>query len=168
MGNSKFSLRSVLSRDYVSIAFRPRCLAYLLCAAFCLCASVMHASAWSNCSVKDDDSSKGKGCPGVFKKTETSLQEPRYEMLGPYFLDKYTGDVYYINMRWSTVQRVLLKRERVDTDIVPSSGCVNYQMIIVDDGMKNYYLVNLHSGDLWYVTRKSGARYVSVVQGDEN
>ncbi|MCM1178607.1 MAG: hypothetical protein NC335_12855 [Bacteroides sp.] len=96
------------------------------------------------------------------RKCETSLGLPRYEMLDSYFIDKYTGDVYYINVQMSKVEKILLERESAVTDVVASGECVNYQLLANYGSITNYYLLNLNSGDLWKICSSFNPRKIKL------
>ena len=64
------------------------------------------------------------------RKNETSLQEPRYEMIDDFLLDKYTGNVFYVYVLFSKTEKILLDRESAGSDVVPDHEHVNYQLIV--------------------------------------
>ncbi len=99
------------------------------------------------------------------RKNETSLQEPRYEMIDDFLLDKYTGNVFYVYVLFSKTEKILLDRESAGSDVVPDHEHVNYQLIVKRDVTDSYYLLNLVSGDMWYIRNVSSkkARVKSIV-----
>lgn len=142
-----------------------KCLNNSLLVAALVLAMNVPAFALENNGMQSDDKKEN---PELFKKVETSLQGAQYEMLDNYCLDKYTGDVYYVDVRINRIQRVLLSRESVETDIVPSPRSVNYQLLAVHShgAFARYYLINLHTGDMWHIcndfSRKARLEYVPV------
>lgn len=87
-------------------------------------------------------------------KTETSLDGPRVENIGKYFLDKYTGEVtifaYHRNepIRW----RVL--RDNVPEDIITDPQTVNYQMFRIGTSENDIILMNINTGVMWAIDAK--------------
>lgn len=87
-------------------------------------------------------------------KTETSLDGPRVENIGKYFLDKYTGEVtifaYHRNepIRW----RVL--RDNVPEDIITDPQTVNYQMFRIGTSENDIILMNINTGVMWAIDVK--------------
>ena len=104
------------------------------------------------------------------RKNETSLQEPRYEMIDDFLLDKYTGNVFYVYVLFSKTEKIMLDRESAGSDVVPDHEHVNYQLIVKRDVTDSYYLLNLVSGDMWYIrnvsSKKARLQYLSPVLGE--
>ena len=92
------------------------------------------------------------------RKNETSLQEPRYEMIDDFLLDKYTGNVFYVYVLFSKTEKIMLNRESAGSDVVPDHEHVNYQLIVKRDVTDSYYLLNLVSGDMWYIRNVSSKK----------
>lgn len=104
------------------------------------------------------------------RKNETSLQEPRYEMIDDFLLDKYTGNVFYVYVLFSKAEKIMLNRESAGSDVVHDHEHVNYQLIVKRDVTDSYYLLNLVSGDMWYIrnvsSKKARLQYLSPVLGE--
>jgi len=84
-------------------------------------------------------------------KSETSLEGPRVENLGKYFLDKYTGQVTLISYHKGAPVRWNILRDRVADDYIYDKDTVNYQLIKYGDNSDNLILVNINSGAMWAI-----------------
>ena len=87
-------------------------------------------------------------------KSETSLEDPRVENIGKYFLDKYTGQVTLISYYKGDPVRWDILRDNVPDDYVHNKEAVNYQLIKYGDNSDNLILVNLNSGVMWAIDIK--------------
>lgn len=143
-----------------------KCRCFLLVTALVLAADVA-ASGWDGKEGADEHKKEKLEC---CRKNETSLQGPRYEMIDDFLLDKYTGDVFYVYVFFSKAEKILLNRESADSDVVPDQEHVNYQLIVNRDHSDSYYLLNLVSGDMWYIRmdslKKARLQYLPPVPGE--
>lgn len=111
---------------------------------------------------KSDDKPAQKSSPSleyelkrIFgAKSETSLEGPRVENLGKYFLDKYTGQVTLITYYRSEPVRWNILRDKVPDDYVYDKDAVNYQLIRYGDGSDQIILLNVNSGAMWAIDTK--------------
>lgn len=87
-------------------------------------------------------------------KSETSLEGPRVENLGKYFLDKYTGQVTLITYHRGEPIRYNILRDNVPDDYIYDKDAVNYQLIRYGEGSDNVILINLNSGAMWAIDTK--------------
>ena len=87
-------------------------------------------------------------------KSETSLEGPRVENLGKYFLDKYTGQVTLITYHRSEPIRWNILRDNVPDDFVYDKNVVNYQLIKYGEGSDQIILLNVNSGAMWAIDTK--------------
>ena len=82
-------------------------------------------------------------------KMETSLDGPRVENIGKYFLDKHTGEVTMIGTYRNEPIRWRILRDRVDDDYVDRYQLVNYQLIRFGTSENDLVLVNINTGAMW-------------------
>lgn len=82
-------------------------------------------------------------------KSETSLDGPRIENIGRYFLDKYTGEVTIVSFQFNEPVRWKLRRESIPEDLVYDPQTVNYQMFKVGTGDNDIVLMNINTGVMW-------------------
>ncbi len=91
-------------------------------------------------------------------------------MIDDFLLDKYTGNVFYVYVLFSKTEKIMLDRESAGSDVVPDHEHVNYQLIVKRDVTDSYYLLNLVSGDMWYIrnvsSKKARLQYLSPVLGE--
>ena len=87
-------------------------------------------------------------------KSETSLQGPRIESLGAYFLDKYTGQVTLVSYHKGDPVRWNILRDNVPDDYVYDKDTVNYQLIRYGENSNHVILLNVNSGAMWAIDTK--------------
>ena len=100
-------------------------------------------------------------------KDETSLSAVRFERLDEYILDKYTGEVSFLDFGFGRAKRIKVKQKgRSRTGIVCNDSTVNYQLQ-VNRKTGCYYLMNINSGDIWYIrnglTKKACLQYLPLL-----
>lgn len=111
---------------------------------------------------KSDDKTAEKSSPSleyelkrIFgAKSETSLDGPRVENLGKYFLDKYTGQVTLVTYHRGDPIRWNILRDNVPDDFVYDKEAVNYQLIRYGDNSDQIILLNVNSGAMWAIDTK--------------
>lgn len=87
-------------------------------------------------------------------KSETSMEGPRVENLGKYFLDKHTGQVTLITYHRGEPIRWNILRDSVPDDFVYDKDAVNYQLIRYGDNSDQIILLNVNSGAMWAIDTK--------------
>ena len=87
-------------------------------------------------------------------KTETSLDGPRIENIGKYFLDKYTGEVTIYAYYRNTPVRWRVSRDSAPEDVVYDPDTVNYQMFRIGTNENNIILMNINTGAMWSIDFK--------------
>lgn len=100
-------------------------------------------------------------------KDETSLSSVRFERLDEYILDKYTGEVSFLQFVFGKPERIMVKTTEKSRTDTACKETVNYQLM-VDRKSKCYYLMNINSGDIWYIrnrdTKKACLQYLPAVK----
>ena len=87
-------------------------------------------------------------------KTETSIDGPRVENIGRYFLDKYTGEVTIFDYHHGEPIRWRVLRDSVPEDIIIDPQAVNYQMFKVGATENDIILMNINTGAMWTIEVK--------------
>ena len=103
-------------------------------------------------------------------KTETSLDGPRVENIGKYFLDKYSGEVTIFAYHHGEPIRWRVLRDNVPEDIVTDPQAVNYQMFRIGTNENDIILMNINTGVMWAIDvkplsvnhRKTTLKYIPV------
>lgn len=103
----------------------------------------------------------------------TSLDNSRYEVIASelatkntFRLDKYNGNVYVLvaapdnKYRWEPMYK------EVSHKVTEKDGCVNYQLFISGMTSKATYLINVHTGTTWVLSKdeKNGERFWGLLQ----
>lgn len=87
-------------------------------------------------------------------KTETSVDGPRVENIGKYFLDKYTGEITIFDYHHGEPVRWRVLRDNVPEDIIIDPMAVNYQMFRVGATENDIILMNINTGAMWAIELK--------------
>ena len=82
-------------------------------------------------------------------KSETSLDGPRVENLGNFFLDKHTGEVSIVSHYKNEPVRWRVQKDSTSEDIIIEENAVNYQLIRFSTGTNDVVLININTGAMW-------------------